>query len=870
MEYKYQNLKNKKEITINIDKKYSFIYGPNGTGKTTFSKAIGNGTVINDGNFKKIHFVFNQDFVNNNIYISTSDGIFKSDVKNQSKLKQIFLGNTSKDDNENLNFIRQKIREYNKLSINLSKFKDEFKNISINQMKEDKRYLKEYDKFIMSYISYEYLEKYFKYVLKKVDRDNLKIDSLRIEDEDYIQEIKIEGLEKTYSDNEVINELFEFCKKSYDNKEKSINKIIDNFNEKFKKIFNVEELIIDLEQIEKSIISMKSSKEIYEFVKKIDKEDEEFLENNLINTNLKLQDIKKWISKGNVYHNKIDFKKCLYCRNSINQNLREDKRKLMNNKYILFFNEYRKNIDKLLGNIENMQNEYENLVNEDVFKLTKRERELKYYRIIIKKKEKFQKKYNESIEKNNYYEDTIKVLKTFIKMINNRENYLEKKINDDNDEGIKYIKAYQNYLYSEKFINEIKIFLIKDNLKTDEEKYKKKIKEETERNIEAIKNYVNIFEKIYEPRFKLKIKSNITKADKAQQTMEICSDEINFLNNISEGEKNVLALIIFFSYVQKNIDELKENEKIVLVLDDPVNSNDWSNFFKFQAIIEDYFYSYVRNGIISNIIILSHNIDYAIIQLENDKYTKNFEFIRLFSTGSQKVDTEFIFMDDIKLGSKLIHELYDTISCEDNIYYVQKQYLYRVVIYMRKFLESLLNSSIAISNPYLSMNENESIKFLKDNIKSNSVKNMLSMSTKLIKDINKEIYTVDIYMRELTQTINDIIDNSNLFSEDSKLKQMINKYIGKENFCVKGENNQYIRISEFKIEKNNQNYDEELIDIMLKGIITNINAKKEKEKIEYIKAKSKSNLLKYMRHINDNVGRPVLAVNSDLIIDETK
>ena len=32
-----------------------------------------------------------------------------------------------------------------------------------------------------------------------------------------------------------------------------------------------------------------------------------------------------------------------------------------------------------------------------------------------------------------------------------------------------------------------------------------------------------------------------------------------------------------------------------MVLDDPVNSNDWNNFFKFKSIIEDYFYFDVMN-----------------------------------------------------------------------------------------------------------------------------------------------------------------------------------------------------------------------------------------------------------------------------------
>ena len=105
MEYEYKNLKNNKKIKTNIDKNYTFIYGPNGTGKTTFSRAIGNGKIIKDNDVNKIHLVFNQDFVNNNIYISTSDGTYKSDTKNKSKLKQIFLGDSSKEDNEKLIFL---------------------------------------------------------------------------------------------------------------------------------------------------------------------------------------------------------------------------------------------------------------------------------------------------------------------------------------------------------------------------------------------------------------------------------------------------------------------------------------------------------------------------------------------------------------------------------------------------------------------------------------------------------------------------------------------------------------------------------------------------------------------------------------------
>lgn len=40
MEYEYKNLKSNKMIKIDIKKPYSLIYGPNGTGKTTFARFL--------------------------------------------------------------------------------------------------------------------------------------------------------------------------------------------------------------------------------------------------------------------------------------------------------------------------------------------------------------------------------------------------------------------------------------------------------------------------------------------------------------------------------------------------------------------------------------------------------------------------------------------------------------------------------------------------------------------------------------------------------------------------------------------------------------------------------------------------------------
>ena len=869
MEYEYKNLKSNKKIKLNVDKNYTFIYGPNGTGKTTFSKAIGNGKIIKDNEVNKIHLVFNQDFVNNNIYISTSDGTYKSDTKNKSKLKQIFLGDSSKDDNEKLIFLRQKIREYGKLEFNVNIFKNDFKNIAMDLISKDEKFLREYENYILQYVDDTLLTKYFDNILKKIEENEIKIDSLQLADEKYIDKIELGKIDTTYTEKEVKDELLKFCRECYDNKEKSLNTIVDNFNKKFINDFNIEILNKKLESISKLLENLNSSKELYEIILKLETEEDEYLKGILDGKNVDIKNVKRWIANGDDLHKEIEFNSCLYCKNMISNELKENKSALIKNKYLIYLIEYKKQIDELISKLDNLENEYNNLTSKQVYTTVTRKKEEQYFRIIMKKKNTFKVKYKKEIEEKHYSYDIIKQLNDFINMIEKAKDYLKVVIQEDKKKKEQLFKAYQLYLLSDKFIKEIKVSLIKRQLIKDESKYKKKIQRDTQNYISKIKDYIKEFENIYEPRFELVINTSLSRADNAETTIEITSAETNFLNNISEGEKNILALIIFFSYVKNVISSLKENEQIVLILDDPVNSNDWGNFFKFQAIIEDYFYKdIIHDKKISSVIILSHNIDYAVIQLENDKYEKHFEFIRLFSDKAIKIDTNFIFMDDIKLGSKLIHDLYTNIECDENKCYVDKHKLYRIAIYMRKFLESFLNRTITIADPNLVPKKNETIKFIKDNTDSTNIDNLLNVSTTIMKDSGNGVYTADQYMRYLTMTLNDIIDNSNLFLQDSRLRLLLDKYKNdKYSFFIKDEKEQKIIGNTFEIEKNEDCYDEELIDIMIKGLLTNINENPNEEKIKYIRAKAKNNYLKYMRHINDNVGRPVLAVNSDNIIE---
>lgn len=209
MEYEYKNLKSNKMIKIDIKKPYSLIYGPNGTGKTTFARFLNSKKekVINGKKIK--YLVFDQDFVNNNIYISTVDKGYKTDPQNKSKLKQIFLGDSSKDDNEKLNLIRKKKREFNKQNVNFLLFKNDFKNI-VEKLLEDESYDKENNKFIMNYIDDNLAKKYIEKILKNIENKELKVDFEKLEDDKYIDELMLPNIEVTYNTEEIKEEIIKF------------------------------------------------------------------------------------------------------------------------------------------------------------------------------------------------------------------------------------------------------------------------------------------------------------------------------------------------------------------------------------------------------------------------------------------------------------------------------------------------------------------------------------------------------------------------------------------------------------------------------------------------------------------------------------
>ena len=111
-------------------------------------------------------------------------------------MKQIFLGNTSKEDNETLNTLRTKKREYNKELIQPDIFKSEFKNIVRELLKEDKEYNEDYEKFIMNYVDDKILKKYTEKLQNIMENEKIEVDITKIDDEEYISKLELPEIKK--------------------------------------------------------------------------------------------------------------------------------------------------------------------------------------------------------------------------------------------------------------------------------------------------------------------------------------------------------------------------------------------------------------------------------------------------------------------------------------------------------------------------------------------------------------------------------------------------------------------------------------------------------------------------------------------------
>lgn len=100
------------------------------------------------------------------------------------------------------------------------------------------------------------------------------------------------------------------------------------------------------------------------------------------------------------------------------------------------------------------------------------------------------------------------------------------------------------------------------------------------------------------------------KVDESQRKYQFIRDDgTPAFDSLSEGERNFVTFLYFMYSLQGNTDESGHNDNKVVVIDDPVSSLDNDVLFLVSSLIRDQFKRiYAGEGTIKQLFILSHNI----------------------------------------------------------------------------------------------------------------------------------------------------------------------------------------------------------------------------------------------------------------------
>lgn len=318
MEYKFYNKESRNEITFETNSLYTFIYGPNGTGKTTFSRVYYDKKIDN-----VVYKVFNEDFINNNVYVTDMDGSRQSS-ENKKGLNRLFIGKNVKKYSDFLTRIRQRKNKFNSIPIN-NDYK-ETNDLFINKIDEifdgNDEYKKNKDPFIEHILKPEDIKNIIEEVKKLIDIENITISTKNILNDKYTKNYEYD-YQVNINNNLLKQEIMNYLKEKNKNQMEEYNKSINEFEINIKNLLNVlsTNLLVEVEEIKKELdIEVKK----YEIIKNIDEENKKFIQNVIGEKDVSCDEIENWQKEGYKFHKEIEFKTCLYCHNEdIQSDVRE-------------------------------------------------------------------------------------------------------------------------------------------------------------------------------------------------------------------------------------------------------------------------------------------------------------------------------------------------------------------------------------------------------------------------------------------------------------------------------------------------------------------------------------------------------------------
>lgn len=864
MEYRFYNKESKNEINFETDSFYTFIYGPNGTGKTTFSREYYDKEENNI-----IYKVFNEDFINNNVYVTDMDGS-KQSPENKKGLNKLFIGKNVRKYSDFLTKIRERKSQISSIPINneLQKVNNNFIKKIDEIFGENEEYKKNKNPFIEHILIPEYIDSAIEQIKKQINIEEIYISTKNILKDKFTKNYEYNY--KIDIDNDLIkNEVMEYLKEKNKKQTEEYNKSIDEFEININNLLKIlsTDLLIQVEEIKKEL-EIETKK--YELIKNVDEENKNFLKEIIGDKELNYEEIEHWQKEGYKFHKEIEFETCLYCHNTnIGSKVKENYRILYENKYIKILEYLKKTVEKYINDIINNKQKFQLI--KSFYDRTGRDKELviiqEIYKYIDKINEVIKNIYNKKLFDNKII-DEIKTLLEYYDSIKEVLNKIEK--NEGEEENKFELNETLKLLYSDvEIIRLIKKEIFFNNLIRIENELKVRIKNIQQQEVEKVQDYLQFYQKVFNTRYSIdNVRSTLSSAQEANAMLEIRFNNRRKINEISTGEKNILALIIFFSNLEDGLKNLKDNKKITIILDDPVNSNDWNIFFSLQTIIEDYLQHFYKDKI-ENIIILSHNVDYAIIQLQNLREKNNkVKLLRLFSNACINIDIDLIYTNDIKLISNFIYEWIESFEKQENIYYMNLEKSYRVFLSYRKFFEDIIYERSHISKVQIDENQKGDIEKLKDISSDPDVIELLDYSSKILYNLDDSGIDISLFTRKFINVIKKMIyDEKILKMKNSDLAKILNEIRIEDftEFKIKGkEDSNTIKANDFNIDS--INIDQEKMKNILVKAFTMKKDKKNSDEIKYMNNQSKTYYMNYIKHSNELVGKPLLALDVEPMI----
>ena len=865
MEYKFYNKESKNEIKFETNSLYTFIYGPNGTGKTTFSRAYYDKKIDNT-----VYKVFNEDFINNNVYVTEMDGS-KQSPENKKGLNRLFIGKNVKKYSDFLTKIRGRKNQLNSIpaSNDYKKTNDYLINKIDEIFGENDEYKKNKDPFIEHILKPEDVNNIIEKIKELIDIENIPISTKNILNDKYTKNYNYD-YQVNINNDLLKQEVIKYLKEKNKNQTEEYNKSINEFEIKIKNLLNVlsTNLLLQVEKIKKELeIEVKK----YEIIKTIDEENKKFVQKLIEGKDVNYNEVEDWQREGYKFHKEIEFKTCLYCHNEdIQSNVKENYTALYENKYIKLLNSLKLIVEKYINDIINSKVKYDSIKN--FYEKTDRKKEKLIIEDIYKKIEEIQKIINEIYKKKIFDDQIIEKIKVLLEYYDGVKEIFEKvEQEDEKKEEVKFeFNETLKLLYANvEIIRQVKKEIFLNNLIRIENELKERINTIQQQEIEKVETYLQFYQQIFNTKYSIEnVRSTMSSAQEANAMLEIKFNNRRKINEISTGEKNILALIVFFSNLENELKKLKDNEKITIILDDPVNSNDWNIFFSLQAIIEDYL-QFCYKDKIENIIILSHNVDYAVIQLQNLKQkNEKVKLFRLFPDTCINIDIDLIYTNDIKLISNFIFEWLKSFEKKENYYYMSLNESYRVFLSYRKFFEDLIYERSYISQVKIDEEEKGDIEKIKNISNNSDFVDLLDYSSKILYNLEDSEVDISTFTKKFINVIRLIINDENILKMDnSDLTKILNeiKIDDSTQFVIKEkEGSNTIKANDFIID--GKNIDQEKMKNILVKAFTMKKDSRDSDEIKFMNNQSKTYYMNYIKHSNELVGKPLLALDVEPMI----